>query len=156
MANRYFLKPDTLVQLGSVNRAVEHLVEVESIVSYNVTDNQFVLTTVESVTKSDDIVEYQYVKINNHQDAFSTDAIVFVKNVDGNIVRGYFSNEKPVIEGVNPDDLYSIVPGFFKIFDGSNWEDIESIEIYNYTGHLYSVKVAGTHSLFVENVLISD
>jgi intein/homing endonuclease len=154
--NTFFLRPDTSVQMGSVVKRVENLVEGESILTYNKSNNTIELDEILSIKKSEQSLDCQYVKINNFIEAFSSDTIIHIMKEDGVLVYGYFNNEKPVINGIDANDLFEVIPGAYKVFNGSEWSVIESIDMFPYDGVMYELKVVKNHSFFVENVLISD
>ena len=152
----YHLKPTTEVQLGSVIKKVDELWPNESILTYNLQEGIFELSEISEMKKTDSIVEYTYVKLNYQDESFELNTIIPVKNHKDELVYGYFTNDKPVIADIDPDKLVSVVPGFYKFFNGGEWIDIENVELFNYVGYLFQIKVAKNHSFFVENILISD
>jgi len=152
----YYLKPTTEVQLGSVIKKVDELWPNESILTYNLQEGIFELSEISEMKKSESIIEYTYVKLNYQDESFALDTIVPVKNHKDELMYGYFTNDKPTIADIDPDKLVNVVPGFYKFFNGSEWVDIENVELFNYVGYLFQIKVAKNHSFFVENILISD
>lgn len=150
------LRETAYVQLGSVAKMPLELIVGDSILTYNTEESKFELSEITEIHKSETEVECTIIKINVLPAGFTEDAIIYVKDSLDNVLYGYFTDEKPVVEGIDPDKLVNVIPGIHKYYSGGDWLLIETVDKSESFDFLYSIKVSKNHSFFMENVLISD
>ncbi len=155
MSNKHYLISTGRIGMGSVSKSPLELVSGETILAYDPFTATFELTTISEVNQDEEAVEHEVVKIDKLASSFTSDAIIFVKDGFDNILYGYFTEEKPVIDGIDPDKLVNVLPGIHRYFNGTDWVVIENIEKYQDFGYLHSFKLENNDGFFADNVLIS-
>lgn len=149
------------IQLGSTTRYVEDLVKGESVLTYNVTEGTFDIGEIvdlvfdKSLSSIPDM--FRTVKINKGFHSLTENAIIWIK-VPGVIepVLGYFTLEKPTIDGVDPSNLHKVEKDSCSFFNGQEWAVIDELEFIDAPGRAGYLTVSSNHSYFVGNILVSD
>lgn len=158
--SKYTLSYDASVDLGSVRKTLEELQSGESIITYNTEDSTFEVSEIVSVEIDPDTnyeKYYQGIKMNYLPQVLTLDSIIFVKeDLESETLLGYFTDEKPELEGIAPEKLVKVQAEVHKMFDGQKWVNIDTLEIMACQGRLAHITVAKNHSIFVGNLLVSD
>jgi hypothetical protein len=149
------------IQLGSSTRQVEDLVKGESILTYDVKENKFELSQIKDIAFDKSLSSmpdmFKTVKINKGFHSLTQDALIWIKK-SGMIepVLGYFTDEKPVVEGIDSSLLYKVESISCSFFNGKEWEVINELESIEAPGRVGYITVETNNSFFVGNLLVSD
>lgn len=146
------LLPTSYIDMGSVQKEVQMLNVGESIITYNVDTQTFELSEILSISESEQEYNYYALKINNLYESFSDSSLIYVKNKEGKILLGYFSEPNIEYEGT----MVEIIPSQHEYFNGTNWVTIEKIDSFFRTGKLFKIKVKNNGTFFIESILTSD
>lgn len=155
---RYNFTDQSTIDCGGTLKEVTELSVGDTMLSYDVSVEDWAMTTVSSINYS--ILEStdpptNCIKINSLPTSLHAESLIIVKDDNDNILYGYFTEEPPTNTTVDSTKLVKVIAGTHKFFNGGSWVSISDIT-YILGEWRYSQVVLGDyHTLMVDNILVS-